>query len=523
MTKTINYPVGIQTFSEIIRNDYLYVDKTALVYKLVKDAKYIFLSRPRRFGKSLLMSTLEAYYKGSKDLFEHLKIWNLEKEWLKYPVFRFDLSGVNFNDISKFISRINRCLKEIAEDYSLVLDGDNIADSFRSLIRQAYRKFDRGVVILVDEYDKPMLDTIHLDELHDHVKEELRGFYSVIKLSDEYVKKAVIIGVTRFSRVSIFSGFNNLKDISMLPIYNGICGITASEFKKDFEKSVYEFAQTNSMTEDKVWEIFKKEYDGYHFAFPGEFIYNPFSVLTAFDNEIPGQYWFDSGSPSFLIKLVKNRNYLLGNLEGARRDARKLNDIETIKHDLIPLLYQAGYLTLLSYDTNAKEYILGFPNREVYEGFWGSLAGYFFRNPYGESSFDINKFLDNIYRGQPDKFMIRLRALFADTESDHEPNKEIHFQTMMAIACKMMGLHVATEIHSAMGRCDMTIETTRFIYIFEFKVNSTPEIAMAQIINKGYATRFAADTRTIFLIGANFSTHTRTLTQPWLIQTLSRQ
>ncbi|MDE6795921.1 MAG: AAA family ATPase, partial [Muribaculaceae bacterium] len=461
MAKTINYPVGIQTFSEIIRDNYFYVDKTLLVYKLVKDAKYIFLSRPRRFGKSLLMSTLEAYYKGRKDLFKGLAIEDMEKEWIEYPVFRLDLSGVNFNDISKLISRINRCLKEIAEDYALNLDGDNIADSFRSLLRQAYRKFNRGIVLLVDEYDKPMLDTLHLDDLHEQIKDELRGFYSVIKLSDEYVKKAVIIGVTRFSRVSIFSGFNNLKDISMLPVYNGICGITTSEFQRDFKKSVFEFAETNQMTEERVWEIFKKEYDGYHFAFPGEFIYNPFSVLSAFDNETLGQYWFDSGSPTFLIKLVKYRNYLLGNLEGARRNARKLNDIETIKHDLIPLLYQAGYLTLLSYDAASQEYTLGFPNHEVSEGFWDSLASYFFQNRYGESSFDINKFLNDVNQGKPNDFMIRLQALFADTESIYEPNKEIHFQTMMAIACKMMGLHVNTEIHSSMGRCDMTIETTR--------------------------------------------------------------
>lgn len=520
MTKTIKYPVGIHTFSEIIRDNYFYVDKTALLYKLVKDAKYIFLSRPRRFGKSLLMSTLEAYYRGRKNLFKGLAIENLEKEWIDYPVFRFDLSGVNFNDISKLVSRINRCLKEIAEDYSLTLDGDNIADSFRSLLRQAYRKFDKGIVVLVDEYDKPMLDTLHLDNIHGHIKDELRGFYSVIKLSDEYVKKAVILGITRFSRVSIFSGFNNLKDLSMLPAYNGICGITESEFRNDFKESISEFAETNQVTEDKVWEMFKKEYDGYHFAFPGEYIYNPFSVLTAFDNGILGQYWFDSGSPTFLINLVKHRNYLLGNLEGARRNARKLNDIETIKHDIIPLLYQAGYLTLIDYDFNNQEYTLGFPNHEVSVGFWDSLAGYFFQNPYGESSFNINKFLDDVHQGKPNDFMIRLQTLFADTESEHEPNKEIHFQTMMAIACKMMGLHVNTEIHSSMGRCDMTIETSSFIYIFEFKVDGTAEEAIKQIYDRDYVGRFASDPRTVFLIGANFSTKTRTLTTPWLIATL---
>lgn len=241
MAKTIKYPVGVQTFSEIITEDYLYVDKTAVIYELVKDKKYVFLSRPRRFGKSLLMSTLEAYFQGKRELFNGLAISELESDWERYPVFRFDLSGENYNHLDRVRIRVNRCLKNIEQDYSICSTGESIADRFMELIREAYRRFNKRVVILIDEYDKPMLDCLHNDVLHEEIKAELRGFYSVMKASDEYIKFVMITGVTKFGMVSIFSGMNNLKDISLLPKYNALCGISESEFHRDFGKSVEEF------------------------------------------------------------------------------------------------------------------------------------------------------------------------------------------------------------------------------------------------------------------------------------------
>ncbi|MDE6768410.1 MAG: ATP-binding protein [Muribaculaceae bacterium] len=522
MAKTIKYPVGIQTFSKIIDNNYLYVDKTALIYELVTNTEYVFLSRPRRFGKSLMMSTLEAYFKGKRELFKGLAISELESDWVTYPVFRFDLSGENYNHPDRVRIRLNRCLKNIEQDYSISSTGESIADRFMELIREAYRRYNKRVVILIDEYDKPMLDCLHDEELHEDIKAELRGFYSVMKASDEYIKFVMITGVTKFGKVSIFSGMNNLKDISLLPRYNALCGISESEFHINFSKSVEEFARENGLSVDETWGEFKSLYDGYHFASRGEYIYNPFSVLNAFDSEETGFYWFLSGSSSYLINLVKRHMFLLSNLEGEQRTPEQLSDISDISRDFVPLLYQSGYLTIKDYDTATRCYTLGFPNREVYRGFWDCLANYFFRGYGGSYTFSLTKFVSDVNEGRPEAFMERLRSLFADTESEHEPNKEIHFQNMMAIACKMMGLSVRTEIHSSMGRCDMQIETPAYVYIFEFKVDGSAEEALGQIRERDYAGRFGSDPRTVFLIGANFSTKTRTLTTPCLIETIRK-
>lgn len=309
MKQPIKYPVGVQTFSKLRENNYFYVDKTALLHKLVANEEYVFLSRPRRFGKSLLMSTLEAYFKGKKELFNGLAISELETEWVEYPVFHLDLSGANFSNPEVLVEHIGMYLDNIEEDYSLTSDGD-ISRRFKQLIRRAYKKYGKKVVILVDEYDKPMLDYLHDLDIHEKLKAELRGFYSGIKSSDEYIKFAMLSGITKFGKVSIFSGLNNLTDISLLPDYNAICGISESEFHSDFENSINNFANKYSLQADEVWGKFKLMYDGYHFANEGEGIYNPYSVLSAFKQEKLSSFWYDSGSPSYLVRLVETNSYL---------------------------------------------------------------------------------------------------------------------------------------------------------------------------------------------------------------------
>ena len=521
MTNRIEYPIGIQTFEKIIDKGYLYVDKTALIHQLVNSAEYVFLSRPRRFGKSLLMSTLEAYFKGRKELFHGLAIESLEEKWTVYPVFRFDLSGNYFKTTERLTDHIASYLDDMEKMYGLSSEG-NIAQRFRQLIRQAYEKFGSKVVVLVDEYDKPLLDCLHDTTLHDAIRDELRGFYSVLKLSDEFIRFAMLTGVTRFGKVSVFSGLNNLKDISLLPKYNALCGISEREFRSYFPQSVKEFALENGLTEEVTWNQFRSLYDGYRFAFRGENIYNPFSVLSAFDSERFGAYWYASGSPSYLIKLIERHRFLLANLEGERRSEAQLSDISNVGSDLVPLLYQSGYLTIKGFENPMDfplggEYILGFPNREVNLSFWSSLSTHFFRGYGQQSTFDTRLFVDDVMQGRVEEFMVRLRSLFADTNSEGEADKEIHFQNMMAIACKMLGFQVRTEVHAHRGRCDMQIETPGYIYIFEFKVNGTPEKALEQIHDRDYHLRFGSDTRILWLIGANFSTETRTLTG-WIIE-----
>ncbi|MDE7109213.1 MAG: ATP-binding protein, partial [Muribaculaceae bacterium] len=493
MPKTIKYPVGIQTFSKIREENLFYIDKTIFIKEIINSSDYVFLIRPRRFGKSLLMSTLEAYFKGRKELFEGLAISELETEWKTYPVFRFDLSPANYINIERLRIRLDGNLNFIEKDYGLSSEARSPQERFMELIRQAFEKYGQKVVILIDEYDKPILDCLHNQELLENIKSELRSFYSVIKGNDEYIRFAMLTGVSKFGKVSVFSGLNNLKDISMLPKFNSVCGISESEFKRDFKKSVTEFSEENDLTEDETWESFKRLYDGYHFAKKGKFVYNPFSLLSAFDSEDFNHYWFSTGSPSYLIKLIKKNGYLLADLDGVRRNEAALNDMTDSSRDLVPLLYQAGYLTIKSYESLTRQYTLGFPNREVYEGFWDSLSNYFLRGYGGRTTFDLFSFLGDIRDGNIEGFMIRLQSLFADTDSMPEINKEIHFQNLMAIVCKMLGLEVRTEIHSSRGRCDMQILTDHQVFIFEFKVDGSAEKALRQIKEKGYATPFGSD------------------------------
>ncbi|MDE6578324.1 MAG: ATP-binding protein, partial [Muribaculaceae bacterium] len=375
------------------------------------------------------------------------------------------------------------------------------------------------VVILIDEYDKPLLDCLHNDELHDTLRNELRSFYSCIKACDEYIRFAMLTGVSKFGKVSIFSGLNNLVDISLLPEYNDLCGISEKEFRDCFRTSIHNFALNANLSTEETWNRFKSLYDGYHFAKSGDFIYNPFSVLSAFKLNEFNSFWYATGSSAYLIKLIETNSYSLDRLDGQRRTEAQLGNITDLKYDFVPLLYQSGYLTIKSYDHDSGEYTLGFPNREVYEAFWTSLKNHFFRTRGGGSDFDVRILTDDFLCGRPEDFMRRLQALFADISSEQERNKEIHFQNMMAVAAKMLGLNVRTEVHSSAGRCDMQVLTDRFVYIFEFKIDGNATDAMRQIHEKGYAGPFSADKRTIFLIAANFSTQKRTLTD-WLIETI---
>lgn len=507
----IKYPIGIQTFSEIIEEGYLYVDKTRLVYKLANSYKYAFLSRPRRFGKSLLLSTLQSYFEGNKALFRGLELERFETDWRRYPVLRFDFSAASYSRPEVLANKIDAYLTRFQQDYG-VAGGGELGDRFYNLINGVYEKSGQRVVVLIDEYDKPILDSLHDDTLQEALKAELRGFYSVLKECDEMIRFAMLTGVTKFGKVSIFSGLNNLKDISLNPDYNAICGITEDEFKKYFIRPIDIFAEVNSISVSEAWKRFKTYYDGYHFSYPAADIYNPFSTINAFDdNRIKG-YWFSSGSPTYLIKLIERHQFVLQNLDNAVRGEEELSDITDTSHDIVPLLYQAGYLTIKTYDEVLNAYTLRFPNKEVYDGFWNSLANYFFRKQDSLNAFSLQAFIKDLMCGAVEEFMRRMQSLFSSLDSASEKNKEVHFQNMITIFVNMLGFKAVTEVHSAQGRSDIVIETPRYIYILELKLGGTPREALAQIHAKGYASPYAIDPRKKILIGANFSRETRTLT-----------
>ena len=506
----IRYALGIQDFEKLRESGRLYVDKTGIMHTLVSEKDYVFLSRPRRFGKSLFMSTLEYYFKGRRDLFEGLRIEGLERDWIEYPVFRFDFSSDSYSDIEVVRNKIIRHLSKWEREYGVV-PAVNPGDRLYNVLEAACVQTGRRCVVLVDEYDKPMLDGLADDRLHAAIKEELRGFYSVFKEADRYIRFVMITGVSKFSKVSIFSGLNNLTDISMLPRYNDICGFSESEFRREFAVPINCFSVRHEISELEAWELFRRNYDGYHFALPGDGIYNPYSVMSALDEGEIKAYWYGSGTPGYLPGLIERSSFNLKNLDFIRCDEVALSDISDPERDLVPMLYQAGYLTLADRITDSSEYILRFPNEEVREAFWKSLSRFFFTKK-GNYDFDQRLFVDDVNRGRVDDFMTRLKSLLADTPVSPKTDKEVHFQNMIRTVAKMLGLKVQTEVHSSQGRCDMRLETAGYVYIFEFKINSTPEKALAQIKEKGYAEPYGVDDRCVILIGADFSTKTLSLT-----------
>lgn len=517
----LKYPIGIQTFEKIRKEGFLYVDKTEYVWKLANSGSYVFLSRPRRFGKSLLVSTLDAYFRGRRELFEGLAIDGLETEWTEYPVLRMDLSSEDYNVEGNLYNRLNLLLTEMEAVYGQPTEAENTLSSrFRSVIRSASKKTGKKVVVLIDEYDKPLLATLHKESLHGDIRGILQGFYSVLKECDPYIRFVFITGVTKFAHVSIFSGLNNLKDISLLPGYNAVCGVTEKELEDNFEASIAIFAEENAIGFKQAHKIIKENYDGYHFSTRlSEDVYNPFSLINAFDDSRISGYWFSTGTPSFIPETLRKYSYPLEDIERAARTEAQLRDMVSPEQDIVPLLYQSGYLTIKGWLPESGQYVLGFPNKEVREGFWSSLGRFYIKRKPGNSVFDINLFVNDVEKGDAEAFMVRLKSLFASLESDHEPNKEVHFRNMMVIVTKMCGFRTRSEIHCSEGRCDMTIETDRYCYVFEFKVNSDAEAAMRQIEERGYACRYEADRRETILIGANFSTKTRTLTD-WIIKNL---
>ena len=511
MEQTIKYPIGIQTFEKLRKGEYLYVDKTSLIYDLVKRNQYVFLGRPRRFGKSLLISTLQAYFEGRKELFEGLAVAELEKEWRRHPVIRIDLSGESYEHPDKVKARLHFLLSEYEKQYGTDSAETTPATRFAGLIRRAEQKAGQKVVILIDEYDKPMVDNFHKDRLIEDFKTELRGFYSVIKESDAHIRFAMLTGVTKFAHVSIFSGLNNLVDISLNERYNAICGITETEFRRDFAESVGCFANATGKTEDEVWDAFRKSYDGYHFSTVEEGIYNPFSVLYAFNDNKLGEYWFASGTPSFLTELLKKYEFPLEDLEEAELSASDLADLTNPAASYHALFYQTGYLTIKGYDEDYQLYKLGFPNMEVRNGFWNSLYKDFILSGRRTSPFSLKKFTEDILYGKVEDFLQRLQALIGQISPQRELNKEIHFQNILQIIFTMLGFRMQSEITFATGRADMIVQTPDYVYVMEFKINGSPEAAIRQIREKNYAVPFKSDPRTVYLIGAKFNSETNQL------------
>lgn len=510
------YPIGIQNFESLRRDGYFYIDKTALVYQLVKTGRYYFLSRPRRFGKSLLISTLEAYFQGKKELFTGLAMEKLEKDWIEYPILHLDLNIEKYDTPESLNNILEKSLAKWEGLYGANPSERSLSLRFAGVIERACEQTGQRVAILIDEYDKPLLQAIGNEVLQNEFRNTLKPFYGALKTMDGCIKFAILTGVTKFGKVSVFSDLNNLNDISMYEPFVSICGMTEREIHENLKEELHELAVAQKMTYEQAAAELKACYDGYHFVEDSEGVYNPFSVLNTFYKMKFGSYWFETGTPTYLVELLKRNHYDLGRMAHVETDADVLNSIYG-DEDPIPVIFQSGYLTIKGYDKEFGLYRLGFPNKEVEEGFMKFLIPFYTRFNKVEAPFEIQRFVKELRAGDIDAFFKRLRSFFADTPYELVSELELHYQNVLFILYKLLGFYVKAERHTSDGRIDLVLQTDKFIYIMEFKLDGTAEEALQQINEKRYALPFEQDARRLFKIGVNFSNTTRNI-EKWLVE-----
>lgn len=513
----MKYPIGIQNFEKLRTEGYAYVDKTSHVYRLAAEGNYYFLSRPRRFGKSLLLSTMRAYFEGKRELFKGLAIEQLEKEWKRYPVLYLDLNVGKYDNIEALTQRLEEALDDWEALYPPETKAPSLPLRFGRVIRQACEMTGNRAVVLVDEYDKPMLEAIGKPELQDEYRALLKAFYGNLKSCDEYIRFAFLTGVTKFGKVSVFSDLNHLMDLSLDNRFYDICGISEDELRRNFDEGVHELADANNMGVEECYERLKRDFDGYHFCVGTPGMYNPFSLLNTVGRKQFGDYWFESGTPTFLVHQLLKTNYPLERMTTEDLTADTLNSIDVMDVNPLPLLFQSGYLTIKAYDKEFNSYLLGFPNREVEQGFTQFLSAYYVPRQVGTTTFDVRNYVREVRGGDAEGFMRRLAALFADGDYRVVGDKEVYFQNTLYVFFKMLGFYVDVERHTSNGRMDVLMQTKDYIYIMEIKVDQSADVAMRQIEERKYAAPYVSDPRRIFKIGINFSSSRRTI-DDWRVE-----
>ncbi len=504
-------PIGIQGFESLRKDGYAYVDKTRQMYQMVDSGRYYFLSRPRRFGKSLLVSTLKAYFEGKREVFEGLEIAQLEHDWVKRPVLMLDLNTEKYDAPEVLEKRLDSQLCDWEALYPTGKESYSLGIRFEAVIRKAAEQTGHRVAILVDEYDKPMLQAIGKPDLQQAYRNTLKGFYGALKSMDPYIKFAFLTGVTKFGKVSVFSDLNNLMDISMDAEYYDICGITQQELLTYFAPEVDALAEANGMTKEECVEKLRKEYDGYHFHPNVQGMYNPFSVLNTLERKEFGSYWVETGTPTYLVTLLQMHEYNLKEMAQSEVIADVLNSVDIASTNPIPVIYQSGYLTIKDYDPDFKTYTLGFPNAEVEEGFIKYLLPHYTAVDEVGTGFCIKQFVKDVREGRTEQFVERLQSLFADTPYELVKNLENHYQNVVWLLFKLLGFYVQAEYHTSRGRIDLVVKTQDYCYVMEFKLDGTAEEALAQISSKDYVLPFQMEQQQIIRIGMNFDPKTRNI------------
>ncbi|MGP1455939.1 MAG: ATP-binding protein [Treponema sp.] len=527
-------PIGVQSF-KVLRNDgYLYVDKTAYISRLINSNRVYFLSRPRRFGKSLFLSTLEAYFLGHQELFKGLYLAGAEETlaeqeqreaWQEYPVLYLDFNTGQYELKDALDESLNYFLSGEEKKYAIKNEGFSCAKRFAALIQTAFRQTGKQVVVLVDEYDKPLLQTMGVNEaLNESYRNSLKAFYSVLKSCDQYIRFAFLTGVTKFSKVSIFSDLNNLQDISMLPDYAGICGITQEELEGIFEAEIQVLAAANKLSYgETLWQL-KQKYDGYVFCQETASIYNPFSILSVLSGKLFKSYWFGTGTPTFLVHYLKEAQYYIPDLDGnVEMNESGLETYRAVAQDVVPILFQAGYLTIKGYSKEERLYRLGFPNDEVRYGFLENLMPEYTSVALGQTGVSVVRFVQEVRSGNVEGMMERLRSLISSIPYDNYSEEKVqlreqNYQAAVYLVFALMGQFVQSEVHCSTGRADCVVQTGDAIYIFEFKLagNGSAMEALAQIKERQYAVPYLVSGKQVVLIGSSFDEKERTIKE-WAV------
>lgn len=512
------YPIGIQTFSEIITKGYLYIDKTEQVYRMAHAvSKYIFLSRPRRFGKSLLTSTLHSYFEGRKELFQGLAIERLEQDWTRYPVLHFDMSLGKHMDKDELNRYLLYQLKNHEKAFGLEMDSEDANIRLTNLVRQTYERTGKQVVVLIDEYDAPLLDVVHEEKNLPALRNVMRNFYSPLKACDPYLRFVFLTGITKFSQLSIFSELNNIRNVSMLPEYAAICGITEEEICEQMSASIDTLAARLGITHEGALARLKERYDGYHFTWPSPDIYNPFSLFNAFADGKLGSYWFGSGTPTYLIEMLRKYHVLPQRIGGNRASADSFDAPTERMTSIIPLLYQSGYVTIKDYSPVADLYTLDIPNKEVRVGLMKSLLPQYV-GPYTDDALTtIGEMYMAIYEDDMDGALRLLQTFLSTVPYCDNTDYEGHYQQLLYVIFSIFGMYVDVEVRTPRGRVDMVMRTHSRLYVIELKLDASADIALRQINLKDYPSRFALAGLPIVKVGVVFDKKTHTLSE-WMIE-----
>lgn len=518
MAKAAKYGVGEQSFRVLREGGFLYIDKTQYIEKIINESQYYFLGRPRRFGKSLFLSTLKFFFEGRRDLFKGLHADTIDWDWAPHPVLHISLNMWDYSKPGVLDVALNAHLVKWEQEYKPSYIASDVSSRFSNIIEQAYKQTGKGVVILVDEYDNPLVDNLNNPQLFEYYRRQLSAIYSNFKSSADYIRLVFLTGVSRFGKISVFSGLNNIKDISFRNDYAAICGITQQELVDNFQYGIRQYAESEQISEEEVLYDLKRWYDGYHFSPNCPDIYNPFSLLNSMDEKRLSSYWMTSGGvPTILWEGMKKGNcYNLEALLSSQVNETQLLGIDMDSDDPLPLLYQTGYLTIKDYDKSSMLYTLGLPNSEVKKGFLEYLLPKFSSINKNRVPFEISLFVKDVNSGNAEGFMQRLQTLFAGYSYEMRLENENNLHNVIFMLMLLMGINVQTEYKTSDGRIDLLITTDKYRYIIELKIDSTPEEALRQINDKQYALSFDVGHKTVIKIGANFSNAERRFSG-WII------